>query len=201
LTMRRLPDSPWGALLLLVIVALLSPVVEARVMRMALAPGDPAPNFRGTTPSGERVIADYAASRLTVVNFWATWCEPCKDEMPALQRLHDERSGDGLTILGVVLENIDNGPLQAFVDDMGVGYTVLVPRAGVGEKWGGVGIMPTTFLVDQQGKILRRYVGATPEQIDGLVFDIVAALEGRPMGPVIVPDVTNAASEEQRPRE
>lgn len=199
--MRLFDRNRWCALLLLAIAALVASAAEARVMRMALAPGDPAPSFRGTTPAGKRVVVDYSTSKLTVVNFWATWCEPCKDEMPALQRLHDERSGDGLNVLGVVIESITAGPLQAFLDEMHIDYTVLLPHGNVGASWGGVGTMPTTFLVDPQGKILRRYVGATPEQIDGLVYDIVAALEGRPLGPVIVPDVTNAASDEQRPRD
>jgi len=183
---------------ILFLLTLTGAVVQAAPM--ALAPGDPVPEIRGNTVDGQRVISEYQANRATLINFFATWCEPCKLEMPMLQQLHEERAGDGLKIVGVLQESIDDQALSAFIEGTGVGYPLIRPRSNDPGRFGGVSILPTSFLVNDQGKLLRRYTGATPEQIEGMRSDILAVLEGRPLGRIVLPETPNAVSVEDKPK-
>jgi len=168
--------------------------------KLALAPGDSVPRLRGFDSSGRPVASDYANHRFTLVNFWATWCEPCKDEMPSLQKLHEAHADSDLKIIGVMNDNVSLDAMQRFVDALGVTYVVVQPHKETGRKWNGVGVLPTTFLIDQRGIVLRRYVGATEEQIQGLVEDVEAALEGRALGPMVIPETPAVATEADRVR-
>lgn len=157
--------------------------------RMALAPGDQAPRVRLPLLSGEDVRHDWSKHPLTVVNFWATWCNPCRQEMPALQDLYARHRDEGLSVLGILLDfKAQDADAQRFLAEQRVEYTILRGSIRAIEEWGGVGIFPTTFLVDRQGRIVRRYVGATAEQIRGLVRDVENVLRGQPLGSMVLPE-------------
>jgi len=160
----------------------------ARPPALALAGGDKAPDMRGATPDGGYYAVAYDKAGATVVNFWATWCIPCREEMKKLDELYRRRAGDGLQIVGVHSGFVEPADLGEFLRDVPVTYPIVLPQARYYDAWGGVSNLPMTFLVDKTGTILRRYIGATPEQIEGLVTDVEAALDGRELGPVIVPD-------------
>jgi thiol-disulfide isomerase/thioredoxin len=154
----------------------------------ALAPGEDAPRLHGLLqPANRYREVDWSKNKLTLVNFWATWCVPCKDEMPRLQKLHDGRSAEGLEIIGVYDPSVTVEQMLRYVEPFGVTYTLLEPNKSVNRDWGGISALPTSFLVDQRGKVLRRYVGALPEQTDGLIADVEAALAGRPLPPMVMP--------------
>ena len=174
--------------LCVVVCGMLLWVGSAHAARLALAPGDMAPPLSGKTSQNTRLSVDYAKSQLTVVNFWATWCEPCKAEMPELNRLYEKLSPSGLEIIGVHASYVAEQDLRDFVKALELVYTILVPEKKVYKDWGGLGVLPTSFLVDNEGKILRRYVGSSPAQVEGLVQDIDDALNGRPLGPMLIPD-------------
>ncbi len=189
----RLPK----ALALLLATALC--VSFAAASRLALIPGDDAPSMRGYAPDGERVVVRYEPGTVTLINYWATWCEPCKEEMPALSKLYERRRADGMQVYGVHVGYVTDEDLGAFLDAVPVGYPILRPDERWLEQWGGIAVMPTTFLVDGQGKILRHYIGATAEQIEALIYDATAALEGRALGPIVIPETPNVATEQDRP--
>jgi thiol-disulfide isomerase/thioredoxin len=167
---------------------------------MALAPGDTVPVLRGFRSDGSPIRTVYADNKLTLINFWATWCEPCKDEMPALQKLHEAHGDSGLGIIGVMNDNVGLEAMQRFVDALGVTYTVALPHKETGRKWKGVSVLPATFLIDEQGILVRRYVGATEEQVQGLVRDVEAFLEGRPLESMVIPEAPATATEADRSR-
>ena len=153
---------------------------------IALAPGDPAPALAGTTLDGVARAVKWSDHAVNVVSFWATWCVPCKSEMPILQKLYAERSKDGLVIWGV---EVDEGPVnlhpdatKRFIEDLKIRYPVIHENPGTSRLWGGIETVPTTFLVGANGRILRKYVGSTPSQTDGLVNDVNGLLDGRPLG-------------------
>lgn len=160
-----------------------------RTKPLALAPGDAAPELRGTTSAGERVLVDYATHELTLVNFWAPWCEPCKEEMPALQGLVDEFAPAGkLQVVGIVQDKPTPEDLEAFLASLEIDYANLYPWPRAWEQWGEVRTLPTSFLIRADGTILRRYVGSTPAQLEGLLFDIRSYLDGNGLGPYVFPD-------------
>ena len=180
---------------LTVVIAGLALMGAARGVRygLALAPGDPAPRIDLPSLTGElhsHVFADHA---FTLVNFWATWCKPCREEMPALQRLSEKHRVDGLAVLGLLFDpKSDNEGARRYLDEVGVRYPTMRATLDTLRTWGGIGMFPTTFLIDREGKIVRRYVGASPAQIDGLMEDVDAVLAGRPLGSMVMPEAAPA---------
>ena len=167
---------------------------------LALAPGDPAPSIELPSLTGEFHIHVYADHPLTVVNFWATWCKPCREEMPALQRLSERHRDRGLAVLGLLYDTkSDDEGARRYLDEVGVRYATMRTTLETLRGWGGIGMFPTTFLIDRQGKIVRRYVGASPAQIDGMMEDVEAVLSGRPLGSMVMPDLTHPPVREEAP--
>jgi thiol-disulfide isomerase/thioredoxin len=165
---------------------------------MALAPGDKAPLMRGRTHEQKFLKTDYPAHRLTLVNFWAPWCVPCKAEMLALQKLHDVHEAGGLAVIGVLYDSASEEEVRKFAEGLGITYPLVRPHGGYTRKWSGLAVLPATFLVDQKGVLLRKYVGATAEQIVGLVYDVEEAMAGRPLGPFIMPEDPIISTDEDR---
>ena len=151
---------------------------------LAVGPGDPAPVLSAATLDGPVERTYFNGSKATLVNFWATWCEPCKDEMPALQDLYVRRGADGLQVVGVHLLGRQVDEINAFLEERGIGYPIRLGDTDDAERWT-VGLLPTSFLIDGEGVVVRRYVGATPEQIAGLVADVEAWLDGERLGTMI----------------
>jgi len=154
---------------------------------LAVAPGEPAPTLNVHTLDGSLDRANFKLSKATVVNFWATWCEPCKEEMPALQDLYARRSSDGLNVIGVHLLGKPIDEILAFIEERGIDYPIRLGDPDDAESWS-VGLLPTSFLIDSKGVIVRRYVGATPQQIAGLVADVEAWLDGGRLATIIEPE-------------
>jgi peroxiredoxin len=163
-------------------------------LRIALAPGDPAPRIRMRDIARDTMVRyDWAGQPLTVVNFWATWCVPCKEEMPALQGLFDRHREAGLSVLGLLFDPpTGDAQIVDFLQEQGIRYPALRVDHDSMSAWGGIGIFPTTFLVDREGKIVRRYVGTSPEQVRGLADDVEAYLAGRPLGSMVLREVDAA---------
>lgn len=129
-----------------------------------LALGERHPGFDLPALDGERINADQFAGRAMLVNFWATWCAPCRREMPVLQAA-SERRGDALAVIGIALD--DPEPVANFVEELGVDYTILVGQdevLDVQSAWGNdVGAMPYTVLVDAEGIVRWRHYGEVSE--------------------------------------
>ena len=173
--------------LIAVVCVLLLATPALAQQRKALAPGDKAPTLAGVPyPVGPKVEVDWRENTLTLVNFWATWCEPCKDEMPVLDDLHTRMKDRGFTIVAP-FERWEQERVGQFVEGVGgVDYLLLQPDATVDFYWGGINIKPTSFLINGAGRILRKYVGANEELTAGLVADVEALLSGKPMPPQVI---------------
>jgi thiol-disulfide isomerase/thioredoxin len=139
--------------------------------------GHIAPGFRLKDLGGKNVsLADYKG-RAVVVNFWATYCGPCKLEMPWFEQLQSEYKNQGLVILGI---NQDEGMTPRDVGiaarHVGVSYPILMPDPAVSKEYGGVDYLPETFYVDRDGKVLLQTAGApTKEQIETNIRHALAA--------------------------
>ena len=107
---------------------------------------------------GEMDLSSYHG-RVLLLNFWATWCEPCKAEMPVFERAQQQYRDRGLAVLGVDFQERDE-EITAFLDQVGVTFPTLLDRTGeVSRQWRATGL-PTTFLIDRQGTIRDVRVGA-----------------------------------------
>jgi cytochrome c biogenesis protein CcmG, thiol:disulfide interchange protein DsbE len=112
------------------------------------APALELPKLEG---GGSAALADYRG-QVVVLNFWASWCEPCKDESPLLQRWHRRMRDRGGTVLGVDMYDV-TGPAQDFIDEYGLTYPMLKDKDGKGVEQFGVVAYPETFVIDRQGRI------------------------------------------------
>lgn len=132
-----------------------------------------APNFRLTNLHGEEVSMASLEGKVVLVNFWATWCGPCRDEMPSMEALYHDFKGKGLEILAIS-SDMDGAPaVQPFVKKLGLSYPILLDTDfRVDDKYL-IQSVPTTILVDKNGVITHRVVGgrnwSNPESRDLIV--------------------------------
>ncbi len=117
---------------------------------------------------GEISLSDYRGEWV-VVNYWATWCAPCRKEMPELSELHDAR--DDLTVLGLAYEDIDDAAFSAFLEDAPVTYPILkVDVYQPPEPFGAPKVLPTTIILDREGRAVKAFLGpVTGEAIERFV--------------------------------
>lgn len=121
--------------------------------------GDMAPEIELTTLDGEAVkLSDYRGSKV-FVNFWATWCPPCRAEMPDMQEFYD---AEDVQILAVNLTSTEKSAddVQKFVDELGVTFPILMDEEGEVEQMYAVNAYPTSYLIDSDGVIRKVALGA-----------------------------------------
>jgi thiol-disulfide isomerase/thioredoxin len=117
---------------------------------------------------GQVSLSDFRG-QWVVVNYWATWCAPCRKEIPELSRLHRERSD--LTVLGLAFEELDDSDFHEFLEDFDISYPILkVDVYEPPEPFGAPRVLPTTIILDQQGRAVKAFLGpVTREAIEGYV--------------------------------
>jgi len=115
-------------------------------------PAKEAPDFQARTPDDHLLrLADYKG-KVVFLNFWATWCEPCREEMPGMERLHRAYKDRGLVVLAVSLDSQGASVVNPFVRKLGLTFSVaLDPKMAVRERYG-VWAVPSTFIIDRAGK-------------------------------------------------
>ncbi len=118
----------------------------------------PAPELAGTDVAGRPVRLSALRGQVVLVNFWATWCPPCVEEMPDLVRLADQFASQGVVVLGASADVGDAERVAAFVRAHHITYPVLLATQDQVDAYG-VTVLPTTFLIDQQGIVRHRYLG------------------------------------------
>jgi cytochrome c biogenesis protein CcmG/thiol:disulfide interchange protein DsbE len=137
-----------------------------RTVEEALVAGErePAPEIElpELSGSGTGTLADYRG-RVVVLNFWASWCDPCRDESPLLQRWHERLEKDDALVLGVDVQDVDADALD-FIDEYGLTYPML--RDGPGDTRDEFGILglPETFVLDRDGRVAAVQRGPVDEE-------------------------------------
>ncbi len=121
--------------------------------------GQPAPDFTLASLDGKTLkLSDYRG-KAVLLNFWATWCEPCKIEMPWFADLQKKYEAQGLQVLGVAMDDATPKEIAEFARKLGVNYPILVGKEEVGIQSGGVQYLPSTFYISRDGKIIDRVFG------------------------------------------
>jgi peroxiredoxin len=139
--------------------------------------GKVAPAFSLTDLSGKQVTLAQFKGHPVVVNFWATWCGPCKLEMPWFEAAYSKYKPQGLVVLGLSQdEGTAKDTIAAAAKQIGVSYPILLPDENVAKAYGGVDYLPETFYVDAKGRIVEHTAGAPSEdEIDANVEKTIAA--------------------------
>jgi thiol-disulfide isomerase/thioredoxin len=118
-----------------------------------------APDFSLETLDGKNMRLSDLRGKAVLLNFWATWCGPCKIETPWLVELQKEYAGQGLQVIGVAMDDSGKEDIEKFAKDMGVNYPVLLGKEAVGDAYGGVPALPESFFIGRNGKIVDRIIG------------------------------------------
>ena len=126
----------------------------------------PAPDFTLPLIDGGQLRLSSYRGKVVLLDFWATWCVPCRDETPHFVELQQKYGSQGLQIIGVSMDDSPE-PVHTFYQQFHMNYPVVMGTADVGGAYGGVLGLPIAFLIDREGLIYAKHIGAT----DAAVFD------------------------------
>jgi len=121
--------------------------------------GVQAPDFSLPSLDGRKVKLSDFRGKAVLLNFWATWCPPCKVEMPWFADLQKQYGQDGLVVLGVAMDDSEPATIAKFASEMGVNYQVLLGTNKVSDDYGDVQYLPTTFYIARDGTIVDKMTG------------------------------------------
>ncbi len=102
--------------------------------------------------------------RILLVDFWATWCAPCEESIPYLMKLQERYRARGLQVLGIALDVGGAGVVEPFVKEHRMNYPVLLGDEATTRAFGGILGVPTSFLFDREGRVVKRFVGVVDHQ-------------------------------------
>ena len=136
--------------------------------------GKPAPDFLLSTLDGRRLRLSQFRGKTVLLNFWATWCTPCRVDMPWLAAFYERYRGQNFEIVGISMDDGDRDNVAEFVRETKVGYTVLLKDDTVGSAYGGARFLPQSFFVGPDGRILAHTIGIRSKA--NIEADILAAL-------------------------
>jgi cytochrome c biogenesis protein CcmG/thiol:disulfide interchange protein DsbE len=134
-----------------------------RASSSALGTDEPAPDFELDRMNGDTFHLDAHRGEVVVINFWATWCPPCREEIPGFVKLQKEYGDDGLTIVGVSMDDGGFSTVRPFADKMDINYPLVMDDGKVGRAYGPVRALPSTFVVGPDGMIRHVRSGYLPE--------------------------------------
>lgn len=137
----------------------------------------PAPPFLMTDLDGQAVSTAQWKGKVVILEFWATWCPPCRAEIPMLIHLQS-RYKDKLEVVGMSVDDATPAEVKGFVKQMGMNYPVVMADERLVEEYGGVPALPTAFVINLDGKVVQKHVGLLPES---LYDEEVRALLGMPV--------------------
>lgn len=157
---RRIVMAVDAVLLVVVLVLLYQRALPQASAALGFgASNDPAPPFTLATLDGDTVSLHDLRGQVVLVNFWASWCPPCRVEMPGFERIYRDRAQDGFTIVGIVTDGHARERVRAFLTQHDITYPTLLASPAVIRDYGGISSLPESFLLDRDGRIRHRVIG------------------------------------------
>jgi thiol-disulfide isomerase/thioredoxin len=143
-----------------------------KVIRLARDPS-PAPPFLLTDLDGQPISTAAYHGKVVLINFWATWCPPCNEEIPEMIALANKYK-DNLQIIGVSMDDDPPSTVRAFARAHNMNYPIVMGSDKLSEEYGGVDALPTTFVLDTQGRVVQKHMGLySPEVYDGEIHALL----------------------------
>jgi cytochrome c biogenesis protein CcmG/thiol:disulfide interchange protein DsbE len=129
-----------------------------------------APDFQLNDLKGNVVSLGDFKDKVVFLNFWATWCGPCRQEIPHFIDLVEQYGDDGFVVLGVALDSREFDKVPAFVKENGINYPIVLDDKGVSNLYGGIRSIPTTFVINREGKAVEQIIGVRPKDVfEGII--------------------------------
>ena len=148
----------WIAPLVILVIALAGAIWYQQQTKSART-GFPAPDFALQDLNGKTLRLSNFRGKVVLLNIWATWCAPCREEMPSMEALSHRLAGKDFTVLAVSQDEDGLKAVKPFVQQFGLTFPVLIDSRGeVGQMFGITGY-PETFIIDKEGKVLAHYIG------------------------------------------
>ena len=119
----------------------------------------PAPTFAVATLAGDSLSSDALRGKVVLLNFWATWCPPCRVEMPGFQAVYDRKRDDGFVVLGISTDATGKESVARFLAERDITYPVAMATRAIVRDFGGSSVLPTSFLIDREGRIRHEVRG------------------------------------------
>lgn len=119
----------------------------------------PAPAWALPGLDGRAINSEQFKGKVVVVDFWATWCPPCREEIPGYIKLQEKYGKDGLVIIGVSMDRAGPVTVKKFAELHGMNYVVVMGDAAIVEAFGGLDAIPTTFIIDRAGNLREKKIG------------------------------------------
>ena len=136
----------------------------------------PAPAFELSDLQGGKATLDTFKGKVVVVDFWATWCGPCIEEMPHYADFWNRNRNRGVEVVGIVVDSGEPQEIEDFVREHRIPYRQLLGNDAVVDAFGAGQGLPTTFVIDGKGTIVQKMVGSSPGKFERLQRDVDAAL-------------------------
>lgn len=135
-----------------------------KVTENSNAESNKAPEFTLVGPSGKTVSLSEYKGKVVIVDFWATWCPPCRKGIPDLIDLQSQY-GNKIAVIGISVDTDTKDQVAAFAKQNNINYTILYASQDVVQSYGNIESIPTSFIIDKKGNIVNQFVGLTPKEI------------------------------------
>ena len=124
------------------------------------ASGNAAPDFTLTDIDGKKLTLSDYKGKVVLLDFWATWCTPCREEIPHFVEMQQKFGSQGFQVIGISMDD-DAKPVKKFLQDYRINYPLAVGDDKLAQSFGGILGLPVNFLIDRDGRIAKKYLGAT----------------------------------------
>jgi thiol-disulfide isomerase/thioredoxin len=147
-----------------VVLYFIAPGSQAQTGEHERFAGAAAPEWQLEDPDGQPLKLSDFKGKVVILDFWATWCEPCRWEISVFVALQKQYAAQGLTVVGVSMDDAGASVVKSFMKNLGMNYPVVIGTERVADLYGGISGLPTTFIIDRNGNIVTSREGIVSQE-------------------------------------